>query len=745
MNYLKFTSFVASITIAGCVTTTDFSNNNPSTLSPWVFSDIDSVYLDFNSGRLTLADKVVAFEKSPEIIVLDNIADARVTLPEYRINSWVWPGVTFRILDNVNLTVNGKTRVNGGSHRVEIQLQGENVSFSSFDYSTNMVSTNTSSILVEDPSIVAAYKGARHLAIGGFGLSEFMFPSNATAIYFQLDPRSTLDSPRSHFDNDRYLRFGLHKDGKLHHGTVFDQSTGVYFDLLRAIGVGHSLMSLTNFDDIYWGSSNGRPVAIEPSKGSDLLVSRNGQDVLTMWDSHLGGRSSSSVNLQQSIAIDGYGNRNEIIGFRFFEGAYDKPFYFTGDITDSVIMSSGREDVIHGGPGNETYAIDEQGINYDLAAGKVTDENGVLRATLSGIENVLSVGPLSVIGDDQDNVVFSHSTKGGRFTGNEGSDSLVFTPGVASAGITFDGGGGTDRIYVYAPLSEILVKDSEKLAIIGLTQSWRDAAEAYKKSDQKLSYDIAFSHGSIKYSEVEYLHAVDGTINLQTGQIEPPVSFNHLNSVVDPAIFRVAYSNDQFSQVPNSPFVGWFQAENSLNIIDHHSSDHLSTGNQPDVIVNRKSASINSSGGNDRILFLGSQLDLNLGDGDDIVVVESTTPVSGSIHGGRGTDVVVWQKYADFIASDSNIRLNEVEVVLVLDHGLLIVGSDSFNLSAALVLPRDRLNPKVSEKLKFVSKRITESGNVHYTFVDEARAAKYLIELDDGWLQRSDAVTQIRQ
>ena len=718
-----------------------FTDNPPSS-SPWVFENLNGLTINFESGIITFPDYSINFQDAPRVISFENITNATVILPEQRIDSWVSDGISLSILDNVQLNILGNKDVGGGSHRVAVQLDSENFSYSLFDYSTGLITTNSSNLFVQDPNLIMASHGDRHLAIGGFGIREFMFPSDSTAVYFQLDPRSTFQAPRSHFDNDKFLRFGLNDYNVTGSGTIFDHSLGAYFDLLNAVGVGNSLMSLTNLDDVYWGSTSGLPKAIEPSKGNDILISRNGQDVLTLWDSYQGTYNSSSVNLLENIAIDGYGDRNQIEGFRFFESAYNEPFYFTGDSTDSVIQSWGVGDIITGGIGNETYGVYEYGISYDLMTGQVTDADGTLRATLSNIENIYADGPVSVTGNNGDNIVFAHTPKGGLFSGNGGNDSLVFTRGLVSPETVFDGGAGIDRIYVYAPVSEIEILPDNRIRV-GATPEYQQASQAYGELNLNRTYDVGFSRGTLIYNDVEYIHGVDGTINLRTGTLEPLVSFDFINAIVDPALFRVNYFGDEFSQIPNSPIISWFSNENSLNNVDHQTGSPLITGSTRDHIVNRGSAPIESGGGDDRILSLGSNLDLTLGYGDDIAIIEAQTAVSGSIRGGEGTDSVIWQKYADYIVSESNVSLDQVELILVLDRGLMIKGDSEFELSAALVLEADQLNVDVSEKLRFVGKRAEGRLTDKYYFVDDDADVVYSLELEDSWVTAESSAVQL--
>ncbi|MBB3160106.1 Ca2+-binding RTX toxin-like protein [Rhizobium laguerreae] len=379
---------------------------------------------------------------------------------------------------------------------------------------------------------------------------------------------------------------------------------------------------------------------------------------LEYFDKITGSSSDSSVNL---VLTDGAhldlsdelaGDRNYISGNNDVSGID----LTTGSTQDNVIGTAAN-DIIDTGDGND-YINGNAGDDR-LDAGKGDDEifgdagNDVIRA---GAGN-------DIIFDGD---FFSGSPEVFDIDAGDGDDAITLRTGGLSG--TIDGGAGIDTLQA-SSLRGVTIKNIEVLETAGSVVS---GSTAQFESFDKIVYSNDPSEGfpaSLSLTDGAHLDLSDKLAN-------GAASIRGTVSGID---VKTGGGDDQFTGTDGNDI---FDAgAGNDTIIGNGGNDKLIGGDGNDTITD------GAFGG-----FLPEVFDIDAGDGDDAITVETFSPlVSGTIDGGAGIDTLQ-------ASSLRGLTINNIEVLETV--GWLVAGSsaqfESFDKIVYSANPADDYRPSLA-------------------------------------------------
>ncbi|MBY3533548.1 metal-binding protein [Rhizobium laguerreae] len=379
---------------------------------------------------------------------------------------------------------------------------------------------------------------------------------------------------------------------------------------------------------------------------------------LEYFDKITGSSSDSSVNL---VLTDGahLDLSDELAGDRnYISGNYDVSGIdlTTGSTQDNVIGTAGN-DIIDTGDGND-YINGNAGDDW-LNAGKGDDEifgeagNDVIRA---GAGN-------DIIFDGD---FFSGSPEVFDIDAGDGDDAITLRTGGLSG--TIDGGAGIDTLQA-SSLRGMTIKNIEVLETAGSVVS---GSTAQFESFDKIVYSNDPSEGfpaSLSLTDGAHLDLSD---ELKNGA----ASIRGGASGID---VKTGGGDDQFAGTDGNDI---FDAgAGNDTIIGNGGNDKLIGGDGNDTITD------GGFGG-----FLPEVFDIDAGNGDDAIAVETFSPlVSGTIDGGAGFDTLQ-------ASSLRGLTIKNIEVLETV--GWLVAGSsaqfESFDKIAYSANPADDYRPSLA-------------------------------------------------
>jgi|GEM_PF-1741333 len=621
------------------------------------------------------------------------------------------------------------------------QIDGSRISSSLawYDYSQNRWKFDDQELTISGISILQSPLSAqKNIAIIGSELAEFCIAPETANLIMVVDPRVILSS-RMHFDNYAFLRLqGPYANPS--QGTIALMDYQSQIGLIDGTFIGCSLLSLTNGNDVFVGGVNSRPVAVLSSKGSDVLVSRNGVDLLSYWDDFQGAKDTAvlptiRLDMAQGIGIDGYGMTDRVVGFNRIEGSFLNPMDIIGNDGDNFFYLYGNGDRVDGGGGQDVIALDSWDLTYNLKTGRVSDANQQTLAKLSSIEGVMAQGRVDIIGSDRAEIFGFRYGRGGTIEAGGGDDTICFLDSLFGDAfkILIDGGPGHDTLYAYARYSDsevILTGSGAGQIKFGLS------FESYYSTDQQIIdariYDTVVSRGTAELVDVEIVRFIDGVLDLTTGTFSSGTpDFSVPNHFYSPFIDRQRAS-DGFSYPSGGPDFNLFAGQDTN--VDQLQDSPVITGSGADMVVSRFASLVNVGLGNDQVAVVGSRSLVDLGPGDDIVAYAQAQEAGSSLDGGDGFDIAVFMTLADYLQTKETWIVRNIECVHVQNWGF------EFHLSPGQTarlpfLDLDRVTVDYRFDEFTYQGMVQMAGTTQAVFSRHDGSAYYSLPLQDGWVK----------
>ena len=709
---------------------TDFDNNAP----VWDLSAVTlPLSLDLQAKTLTLGTQTFRLAAYPKEFIFKDTR-LQVTLPNAD-----QPGAQageFRLVlqgqvlgDIVSDPLLFRSQVDGG--RISSTL-------SWYDYHPKRWQLDDQWLNITGISILQAPLSAqKNVAIIGAELAEFAVAPQTSNLVVVVDPR-VLMSSRMHFDNHAFLRLqGAY--GNPVQGTIALMDYQSEVGLIDGTFMGSSLLSLSNADDAFVGGRQSRPVTVLSSKGSDVLVSRNGLDILSYWDDFQGAKDPLALptirlDMVQGVGVDGYGMTDRVVGFNRIEGSYRNPMDITGHAGDNFFYLYGNRDRVDGGDGQDIIALDSWDLIYNLTTGRVSNLQQQTLAEFSSIEGVMAQGKLAIIGSDRSEILGFRYGRGGTIEAGGGDDTICFLDSLYGDAfkIRIDGGPGQDTLYAYARYSDsevVLTGSSAARILFGLSfQSYYSTAQQI--IDRRV-YNTVVSRGHAELVQVETVRFIDGVLDLRTGRFTAGTTdFTVPNHFYSPFIDRERAS-DGFSYPSGGPDFNLFEGQDTN--VDQLQDRPVITGAGEDLVVSRHASRVDVGPGKDQVAVLGSKSQVHLGSGDDIVAY-AQAQTEASLDGGDGFDIAVFMNLAEYRQTQAVWNMRNTECVHVQNWGFefhLTPGQPA--LLPFLDLDRAAVDTRFDDFIYLGTLR--KAGTAQALFARHDGSAYYSLPLEDGWVK----------
>lgn len=620
------------------------------------------------------------------------------------------------------------------------QIDGSLISSSLgwYDYNQKRWQLDDQALTITGISILQAPLSVqKSIAIIGSELAEFCVAPETANLLVVVDPRVVLSS-RMHFDNYAFLRLqGSY--GNPSHGTIALMDYQSEIGLIDGTFLGSSLLSLSNSDDAFVGGRQSRPVTVLSSKGRDVLVSRNGLDLLSYWDDFQGAKDPTALptirlDMAQGIGVDGYGMTDRVIGFNRIEGSFRNPMDITGNTGDNCFYLYGNSDRVDGGGGQDVIALDSWDLTYNLKTERVSNANQQTLVEFSSIEGVMAQGKVSITGSDRSEILGFRYGRGGTIEAGGGDDTICFLDTLFGDAfkIHIDGGQGQDTLYAYARYSDsevVLTGSGAGRILFGLSfQNYYSTAQQI--IDARI-YNTEVSRGSAELLNVETVRFIDGVLDLTNGSFSPgSPDFSVPNHFYSPFIDRQRAS-DGLSYPSGGPDFNLFAGKDTN--VDQLQDRPVTTGAGADLVVSRFASLVDVGPGNDQVAVVGSRSQVHLGPGDDIVAYAQAQDGS-SLDAGEGFDIAVFMTLAEYLQSKGTWSARNIECIHVQNWGF------EFHLSPGqparlpfLDLDRAAVDTRFDDFI--YQGTVRTAGNAQALFARHDGSAYYSLPLEDGWLK----------
>lgn len=726
-----------------------FAFSNTTTQVPGAHTLLDfsvvtlPVFIDLERSAATIGATTVSFDKSKLQDLVLGASTRAVKLPD---GPWDYLSTNPDTTSQYNLTLKGvgNLAVTGGAQAVSrLSLTGTSYSQLFLDYATDSIWLDGNLITIEHKLHIGTsiQNTSKNVAIFGTKFFEFNvgLHSSNLAAYLRASP---LFDARPHLDNIVFLP-GNGDNIKPASGVLTLGDYGSQLGIVDVSFIGASLLSSTIQNDIHIGSRGFAPLSVLSSRGNDLYVSRNPQDVLSFWDDFQGTKSGAypviTVDLKQGYAIDGYGNRDTLVGMRNVEGSFLNPMIITGSDDDNTFWLYGHGDRVDGGGGLDILGISPWDFSVDFANGTLRNASGAIAVRFSNIEGVITQGKINVTGDAKNNIVAVEYGRGGTIRLDAGDDTVAFTQTLWGEEyvVTIDGGTGVDRLFPYATYTGSTLQGTPASLRVALNSQgrlreyldWTDANEAGKNSSR-----LPYSKGVVELVSVEEIHFIDGIYDTRSGQFtQQTTDFSLANQSLRHRVV-VAPNKDVFS-IP----AGFGDLPNFGNQdvrVDQTANAPLTTGAGNDVAVSRHPAAVSTNAGNDSVAIAGSRSHVELGSGDDLALI-GTVQEDSTIDGGDGFDVAVFLSLDDF--HKSKVALSGIEAVHVQHHGFKNLAVAGQTLVAPYLQPE--LATRMPDFDKYVFRGEVVVGTTsHILLSNEHSGAALLVPLREGWIRYENGV-----
>lgn len=726
-----------------------FSFGNTTTQLPGSYTLLDfsavtlPVAIDLERSTATIGGTAISFDKSKLQDLVLGASTRSVNLPS---GAWEFlstnPDNTSQY--NLSLKEGGNLSITGGAQAVSrLSFSGTPYNHLFLDYASDSIRLDANLITLENKLHIATsiQNTSKNLAVMGTEFFEFSvgLQSSNLVAYLRASP---LYDIRPHLDNIVFLP-GNGDTIKPASGVLTLGDYGSQTGVVNASFIGASLVSSTIQDDIHIGSRGFAPLAVLSSRGNDLYVSRNPLDVLTFWDDFQGTKSGAypviTVDLKQGYAIDGYGNRDTLVGISNVEGSFRNPMTITGSDSDNSFWVYGHGDRIDGGAGTDILGTSLWDFSVDFANATLRDASGAIAVHFSNIEGVITQGKINVTGDAKNNIVAVENGRGGIIRLDAGDDTVVFTQTLWGDGYTvsIDGGTGTDRLFAYATFEGSTIRTASTGLQVSLNSQgrlreyvdWTNANETSKNSSR-----LPYSKGVVDLVSVEEIRFIDGIYDTRSGHFTAQkTDFSLANQSLR---HRLAVDHNQDSFSTPAGFGDLPNFGNSDLRIDQPADAPVTTGVGNDVVVSRHPATVSTNAGNDSVAVIGPRSHLLLGPGDDLAAI-GTRQDNSTIDGGDGFDVAVFLSLDDH--QKSKITLSGVEVVYVQHHGFKNLVPAGQTLIAPFLQPE--LATQTPDFDKYVFRGDVVAGATTYHLLsNEHSALALLVPLREGWIRDDSGV-----
>ena len=384
--------------------------------------------------------------------------------------------------------------------------------------------------------------------------------------------------------------------------------SGTYFVSVSSFDAGdYTLTTMeqgTDADNILRGTE--RDDVLNGFAGDDTFIASEGDDTIDGGEGFDTYDASASAEAVTAFVTSPFASEGEVISRVLGDNSFDQVTnverFVLSDFDDFIRVSSTIE-AVEGGEGFDRvsfFNVDAtSGVVADLRTQTVSDNGYGGTVALSSIESLGSTIAFADVldGDDNDNVLTAAGS--GDTLRGHGGDDRIFT---ASGGV-YDGGAGTDELFIYSEMAVINTDDPDFPFIDFLNAS---EAIVVDLASGTIVNDGFGQTGTFSNFEVYRVQAVDGQTNVITG--------------TDGADDVTAYGS------ANVELFGGNDVFFSNDSSDYSNRDIIVDGGE----------------GNDTLTTAG---------GNDILIGGSGADV---LDGGSGTD------YADYTASSAGVAVNLV-------------------------------------------------------------------------------------
>ena len=720
-----------------------FTNTTPSIPSGSKIWDLRSVtlpiQLNLQTKTLNIGQSVISFIDIPtQFFVKDD--QINLILPKVDQFSNNQDEITFSLNGIVSGTITGDLQLG----RTIVDGSKLNSTNSFYDYSTSQWILGNQVVGLSGINIIIApINSQKNTAIINFELKEFCATPGASNLAVVIDPR-VVGTTRMHFDNSAYLRFGGMYSAPTK-GVIAMMDYRSVTGLLDGTFLGPTLLSLSNGNDYFIGGKSSKPLTVLSSKGMDILISRNGSDLLSFWDDFQAEGNNSNlpiidVNLTIGKAVDGFGFTDLISGFNNVEGSYLNPMKITGNANDNFFYLYGNKDFVDGKDGLDIIYMDSWDLVYDLNRGVVTKQSGDVLANFSSVEGIIAQGKLDITGNDQANLIGFRYGRGGSISTGGGDDIICFLDTLYgnSFSIQIDGGQGKDSVYAYSRYSDSNISlTGVASATIEFSKSYASYYSSSQQSNDFRIYNTSVSRGTAILKNIELVYFLDGYLDLTTGKFTPGLQdFTIPNKLYSPFIDRNRAS-DEFSYPKSSLNFNLFDGIDTN--IDQLTDKKILTGAGSDLVVCRFASEINTGSGDDQVAVFSNKSNIILGEGNDIVAY-STYQNGSTLDGGDGFDIAIFMNRAEYLQSLPNIAMRNIECIYIQDFGFKYdTGIDQKLIIPFLNIDKAISDPNFDEFI-FKGNAIRNGTNLQF-FTTLDNTTYFQVKLTDGFINSDDSST----